>query len=140
MDTLKARISDYIRSRRADLLAVSHHIHANPELAFEEHDACATLTAAIDGFGWPAATGSYGLPTAFEAYTVRGDGPVVDILAEYDALPGIGHACGHNLSATSALGAAAALGAVGAELPGSVRLLGTPAEEKGGGKERELAE
>ena len=132
---LKAQISQYVESHRTDLLDVSHRIHANPELAFEEHEACATLSNAIGDLGWPAATGSYGLATAFEAFTVSGAGPQVDILAEYDALPGIGHACGHNLIATSALGAAAALGSLSAELPGTIRLLGTPAEEKGGGKE-----
>ena len=65
----------------------------------------------------------------------QGDGPSVAILAEYDALPGIGHACGHNLIATAALGAILGLQAVQDELPGQVKILGTPAEEKGGGKE-----
>ena len=132
---LKNAATRYIEAHRSDLLQVSHQIHANPELAFEEHQACATLTEAIGSFGWPAEKGSFGLETAFEAFTVQNAGPQVDILAEYDALPGIGHACGHNLIATSALGAAAALGSIGTDLKGSVRLLGTPAEERGGGKE-----
>lgn len=135
MNTLKDAVTRHITTHKTDLLQVSRHIHAHPELAFKEHKACATLVDAIGGFGWQAQTGSFGLETAFEAFTVANSGPQVDILAEYDALPGIGHACGHNLIATSALGAAAALGSIGAELPGSVRLLGTPAEERGGGKE-----
>ncbi|MEM7216858.1 MAG: M20 family metallopeptidase [Pseudomonadota bacterium] len=132
---LKQQINRFIDDHSTDLLAVSHDIHAHPELAFKEHRACKTLTDACRDFGWEAPADAYGLETAFESFTLRNGGPQVDILAEYDALPGIGHACGHNLIATSALGAAVALGTVAQELPGTVRLLGTPAEEKGGGKE-----
>lgn len=135
MKDLKDAATRYITTNSSDLLQVSHQIHAQPELAFKEHKACATLTDAINEFGWQAQVGSYGLETAFEAFTVANAGPQVDILAEYDALPGIGHACGHNLIATAALGAAAALGSIGDQLPGAVRFLGTPAEERGGGKE-----
>ena len=135
MKELKDQLSAYIQSHRGDLLDVSHQIHSQPELAFEEYKACAILTDAISDLGHAASKGSFGLETAFDALTVNNPGPQVDILAEYDALPGIGHACGHNLIATSALGAAAALGAIASDLPGRVRLLGTPAEEKGGGKE-----
>ena len=135
MKELKDQLSAYIQNHRGDLLEVSHQIHSQPELAFEEHKACAILTDAISDLGHAARKGSFGLDTAFDALTVNNPGPQVDILAEYDALPSIGHACGHNLIATSALGAAAALGAIASDLPGRVRLLGTPAEEKGGGKE-----
>ena len=110
MKELKDQITAFIKANQTDLLSVSRTIHANPELAFEEHKACATLTSAIKEFGYDAQQESYGLTTAFEAFTVQNSGPQVDILAEYDALPGIGHACGHNLIATSALGAAAAAG------------------------------
>lgn len=135
MKQLKDRLSAYIANHSSDLLSVSHQIHANPELAFKEHKACEILTSAIADLGHSATTGSYGLETAFESFTVDNSGPQVDILAEYDALPGIGHACGHNLIATAALGAAAALGSIAEDVPGRIRLLGTPAEEKGGGKE-----
>jgi len=135
MSTLKDAVSQFIARHQQDLLRVSHEIHANPELAFKEHKACATLTEATQAFGHSVSSGSFGLETAFESFTLNNAGPQIDILAEYDALPGIGHACGHNLIATAALGAAAALGAVAGDLPGTVRLLGTPAEEKGGGKE-----
>jgi len=135
MKELKDRLTAYVTDHTSDLLSVSHQIHAHPELAFEEHRACETLRSAITDLGYRATTGSFGLETAFESFTVTNPGPQVDILAEYDALPGIGHACGHNLIATSALGAAAALGSIAEHLPGQVRLLGTPAEEKGGGKE-----
>lgn len=118
-----------------ELISISRDIHARPELAFEERYASERLTAAMADHGMIVTRGAYGLDTAFEAEFGSGDGPCVALLAEYDALPGIGHACGHNLIATAALGAAFALQALGNDLPGRVRLLGTPAEEKGGGKE-----
>ncbi|TVS19003.1 MAG: M20 family peptidase [Gammaproteobacteria bacterium] len=118
-----------------ELIEISRDIHAHPELAFEEYHAAGRLTGAMSARGLDVARGAYGLPTAFEVEFGSGDGPCVALLAEYDALPGIGHACGHNLIATAALGAAFALQALGSALPGRVRLLGTPAEEKGGGKE-----
>jgi len=118
------------------LLSVSHDIHANPELAFEEHHAAGLLCDTLETEGLQAERGVFTLETAFESrLATRGDGPTVAILAEYDALPGIGHSCGHNLIATAALGATLGLQAVAGELPGQIRLLGTPAEEKGGGKE-----
>ena len=119
-----------------ELLAVSHDIHANPELAFEETYACARLTRALAERDITHEADVFTLPTAFDArLETSGDGPTVAVLAEYDALPGIGHACGHNLIATSALGATIGLQAVQDKLPGTIRLIGTPAEERGGGKE-----
>lgn len=118
-----------------ELIEVSHAIHAHPELAFQEHFACDLLARTVTGHGLPVRTGVYTLETAFESEFGRGPGPRVALLAEYDALPGIGHACGHNIIATTALGAMLGLHAVAERLPGTVRLLGTPAEEKGGGKE-----
>src|SRR5207247_11098655 len=85
--------------------------------------------------GLAVARGAYGLNTAFESEFGPHSAARIAILAEYDALPGIGHACGHNLIATAGLGAALALAKLGDQLPGRVRLLGTPAEEGGGGKE-----
>ena len=118
------------------LLRVSHAIHDNPELAFEEHFACELLTQTLRDHSMEVHTAVYSLETAFET-TINADesGPTVAVLAEYDALPDIGHACGHNIIATTALGAALALNQVATQLPGRVKLLGTPAEERGGGKE-----
>ncbi len=132
---IRQTILDRIDALSDDLLSVSHAIHARPELAFQERFACDLLCSTVERFGPEARRGVYSLETAFEADVVAGDGPMVALLAEYDALPGIGHACGHNLIATAALGAALGLEAVAANLPGRVRLLGTPAEERGGGKE-----
>ena len=136
MDETREAIVSRIDELADQLLAVSHAIHANPELAFEEHEACALLASTARRLDLPVDTGVYTLETAFEgSLGGHAAGPTVAILAEYDALPGIGHACGHNLIATSALGAALGLKAVEDQLPGKVRLIGTPAEERGGGKE-----
>ena len=138
-DPTKEDICTAVDAIAPELLDVSRDIHAHPELAFEEERAAALLVRTARGHGLEVETGSYGLSTAFEASFGAGGSsdsrPNVAVLAEYDALPGIGHACGHNLIAVSALGAALALASVRDELPGRVTLLGTPAEEKGGGKE-----
>lgn len=133
---LKDRAVAAVDQIAGTLLAVSHEIHAHPELAFKEHRAAELLTRTLQQAGLAPRAGVYGLETAFEAEFQGGrPGKRVALLAEYDALPGLGHACGHNLIATSALGATLALAALKPELAGTVRLLGTPAEEKGGGKE-----
>ncbi len=131
-DKINARIDEVAD----ELIEISHAIHANPELAFKEHFAAETLTASLARHHLDPELGVFTLDTAFEA-RVQGtdESATVAILAEYDALPGIGHACGHNIIATTALGATLGLSAVTETLPGTVRLLGTPAEERGGGKE-----
>ncbi len=94
----------------------------------------ASSTAALDRADLPVTRGAFGLPTAY-ASSFGDKGPEVAILSEYDALPGIGHSCGHNIIATTGLGAALALAKLNGRLPGRIRYLGTPAEEQGGGKE-----
>lgn len=115
------------------LIEVSRQIHHTPELRFEEHCAAKLLTDTLASFDLTPEQPVGGLDTAFRAEIGRGQAPKVAILAEYDALPN-GHACGHNLIAGAALGAAVGLGAVRHQLPGSAVILGTPAEEGGGGK------
>lgn len=132
---IRQTIVDRIDALAAELIEVSHAIHARPELAFQEHFACGLLGDTAERFGLPVRRHVFTLETAFETSFGTGAGPTVALLAEYDALPGIGHACGHNLIATAALGATLGLQAVQDRLPGKVRLIGTPAEEKGGGKE-----
>ncbi|CAM3051380.1 amidohydrolase [Tsukamurella hominis] len=118
---------------RGDLVAVSHEIHARPELAFEERFAAALLADALAGHGFAVERHVAGLETAFVGRA--GDGPLrVAVFAEYDALPGIGHACGHNIIAAAGLGAGIALASVAGELGLTVEVYGTPAEESGGGK------
>jgi amidohydrolase len=126
-------VEDVVRRRGADLVELSHAIHAEPELAFAEHRSCAKAQALVAERGFEITAAAGGLDTAFRADF--GSGPlVVGICAEYDALPGIGHACGHNIIAASAVGTALALAEVADDLGLTVALLGTPAEEAGGGK------
>lgn len=134
-NALKEAVCTAVDEMRDELLALSHAIHARPELAFEEHAAAAALTDALRTAGLAVKSGAYGLDTAFEAEFGGGDAGCVAVLAEYDALPDIGHACGHNIIATSGVGAGLALFSLVDRLPGRVRVLGTPAEERGGGKE-----
>jgi amidohydrolase len=135
LSSLKKDVCSAIDSMREELLALSHAIHAEPELALEETKAAARLSAAIEQHDIPVAHSAFGLATAYAAEFGRQSGPTIAILSEYDALPGIGHACGHNIIATSGFGAAIALSKLGTKLPGRVRYLGTPAEERFGGKE-----
>ncbi|UVJ39879.1 M20 family metallopeptidase [Arthrobacter sp. CJ23] len=133
VDTLKKAVSGTIDSWEDRLRQVSRIIHDNPELAFEERLAAETLASIAEEAGFAVERSAYGMETCFEAVRGSGDFTVV-ICAEYDALPEIGHACGHNIIATAALGTGLALGEVADELGLRVVLLGTPAEEHGGGK------
>lgn len=108
-------------------------MYENPEIAFEEYQASARLSAFLEGHGFSVCYPAHGLATAFEA-TIGSSGPRVVICCEYDALPDVGHACGHNIIATAALGAGVALAGLVDELGIRVTVLGTPAEEGGGGK------
>jgi amidohydrolase len=112
-------------------------LHRDPETAFDEHRAADRLCRELAGF--EITRGVAGLSTAFTACHGRGDGPTVALLLEYDALPGLGHACGHNLIAAAGLGAALAVRDVLPAPAGTVLVVGTPAEEGGGGKITELA-
>lgn len=132
-------ISSAVEEARAELIRLSLDIHSHPELNYQEFYASALLADTLERHGFEVVRGVGGVETAFRA-TLRGqgDGPCVAILAEYDALPEIGHGCGHNLIAMAAVGAGLALKAVCDNLPGQVIILGTPAEEGGGGKIRLL--
>lgn len=127
------RITDAVGEHSATLVQLSRTIGNRPELAFEEYQASAGVAGVLEGAGFAVTRGAHGLPTALEAVFGGGD-LTVAVVAEYDALPGIGHACGHNVIAGAAVGAALALKDVAQELNLRVKLLGTPAEEAGGGK------
>jgi len=122
-----------VEAQRATLIELSERIHGCPELKFEEYRASAWLADYLEGVGFAVERQAYGLPTAFAARIGSGE-PQVAVLCEYDALPGIGHACGHNIIAAAGAGAGAALAAVVGATGGTVVVLGTPAEEGGGGK------
>jgi amidohydrolase len=119
--------------RREQLVALSHAVHADAEIRFEEHTSSQRCADALDAVGFDVTLGVAGLDTAFVATVGSGD-LHVGICAEYDALPGIGHACGHNVIAAAAVGAGSALAEVADDLGLTVSVFGTPAEEGGGGK------
>jgi len=139
VDPLKPRISDAVDQLADELEQLSLQIHDHPELAFKEEKAHDWLTEFLEKHGTRVERGVGGLPTAFRATIPgQGAGPTVAILCEYDALPGIGHACGHNVIATAGAGAGAALARALGTLPfaGRIQVIGTPAEEGGAGKVR----
>jgi amidohydrolase len=130
---LKQRAATTVSADRALLQGVSHRLHGTPETAWLEHASSSHLCDVLERSGFRVKRGVAGLPTAFVAEA--GSGPrTVGIVAEYDALPGLGHACGHNVIAAAAVGAARALAPLVGELGACVRVIGTPAEEGGGGK------
>jgi amidohydrolase len=135
VETLKQHVIGEVENRRAELIEIAATIHANPEIAFEERASAALLTDVLEQQGFAVERGVAGLETAFVA-TAKGsaDTPTIAFLAEYDALPELGHACGHNLIASAALGAGLAAKPLLTELPGTIQVIGTPAEEGGGGK------
>ena len=133
MADAKEAARERVEQARDELVDLSHRIHANPELGFEEEQASAWLCELLDGAGLQVERGVGDLPTAFAARA--GSGPLhVVVCAEYDALPAVGHACGHNVIAAMAAGAGMALARVADDAGLRVTVLGTPAEEGGGGK------
>ncbi|MDA0370064.1 MAG: M20 family metallopeptidase [Actinomycetota bacterium] len=129
----KDRVTADVSARADRLVSVSHEIHAHPELNYEEVFAHDLLCSVLEDCGFPVVRHAYGVDTAFEV-SVGSSGPEILVLLEYDALPGIGHGCGHNVIAAAGLGAGLAAASLADELGGRLRILGTPAEEGGGGK------
>lgn len=130
---LKARAQQVITDHTDSLIALSRQLHGDPEVAWQEHRACAAVSAQLSEHGFEVESNYLGLPTAFRATNGTGSRRVA-VFAEYDALPGLGHACGHNLIAAIAVGAGAAISQVADHLDLTVEVYGTPAEEGGGGK------
>lgn len=134
------KVTQAVDTLRQELVDISLDIHAHPELNYHEYHAAQVLADALERHGLQVERGVGGVETAFRGVMQggNGDGPTVALLAEYDALPGIGHGCGHNLIAMSNLGAGLGAKAAMPSLPGRLIILGTPAEEGGGGKIRLL--
>ena len=133
MESVKAAAAAVVDRHLDELVSLSHAVHETPELCFGETVSAQTVAAAMRSGGLQVEEGVYDLPTALESRA--GDGEfVVAVCAEYDALPDVGHACGHNIIAATAVGAGLALASVADRLGLTVRVLGTPAEEGGGGK------
>ena len=135
LEDLRNKVSQTIDGNARRLIALSHRIHRNPEVAFQEFKAAKWLTAELKRAGFKVNRGVAGLETAFVA-KLQGKAarPAIAIVGEYDALPGLGHACGHNIVAACTVGAGLGLSSVIRELKGAILVLGTPAEESGGGK------
>ncbi len=143
VESLKSRVVETVDGLAEELWELALRIHANPELAYREEKAAGWLSDFLEKRGCRVERGAGGIATAFRAEVHgTGRGPTVAILAEYDALPEIGHACGHNIIAAAAAGAGAAAAAVapvaGLGVPGRILVVGTPAEEGGAGKVRLL--
>jgi amidohydrolase len=137
----KRRLAAAVDAAREEIVELSHRIHANPEPAFEEHRASAWVAEAIKRHGYEVEHPAGHLATAVRGRLSGGrgsDGPRIGVLAEYDALPGLGHGCGHNTMAAAGVGAAIALAALRENFAGEVVFLGTPAEEMGSGKQHML--
>jgi amidohydrolase len=134
LETAKRRVVEAVEEYADLVVDASHRIHERPELLFEEHHAAELVADALAGGGLEVERGAYGLQTAVAGRAGAVSGPAVAVLCEYDALPGIGHGCGHNLIAAAGLGGGLAAAAVADDAGGRVVVLGTPAEEGGGGK------
>ena len=132
VDELKTTACNLIDKNAEVLISVSHEIHDHPEQNYEEVFASELLTRTANGLGVPVELGAFDCATGFSGDV--GTGPTVCIMSEYDALPEIGHGCGHNVIAAAGLGAAIALASIAQNSGGRVRYMGTPAEEGGGGK------
>ncbi len=127
------KIYQTIDENKNDIISISRHIHANPELAFQEYKASELLKNKLAEKGFNIEPKAGGLDTAFKAEMNRGNFKLA-FLAEYDALPEIGHGCGHNIISAASYGAAIGLAPIIEKLDGGIALIGTPAEESGGGK------
>ncbi len=130
VDSLKKIVRETVDEKRPVLEDVARYLYENPELGSEEFKAFEKITKVLEDHGFNVEKGIYGMPTAFVAsYKGKSDGPRVAVLAEYDALPGVGHGCGHDLIAASAVGAGISASRAIGELAGEVLVIGTPAEE-----------
>ena len=130
---LKTAVTEQVDANRQRLSELARSIHDNPELGFQEIKAAAWLTQFLEENGFSVKRGICRLPTAFRASYGKGK-PIIALIAEYDALPGVGHACGHNISGNISVGAAVAAKLAADQFPGCIAVIGTPAEELYGGK------
>lgn len=133
-DALKGRVAERLVRVESELVALSNELHADPELGWQEVRSAARVAGLLERHGFDVERGYLGLETAFRAVRRSGDAFTVGFLAEYDALPGLGHACGHNLISAMSAGGAIALAEVADEVGLTLEVIGTPAEEGYGGK------
>ena len=133
-ESQKERVCKLADENREKIVSMAQYLFDNPEIALEEVKACAYITDFLRKEGFEVEEKFEGMETAFKAVKKNGDGPRIAFLAEYDALPGCGHACGHHMIASMSVGAALALAEVLDTYPGEIAIFGTPAEETGDGK------
>jgi len=135
---IKKNIIHQVDAMAPDLIDLAKILYDHPETAYQENNACQWLSEFLSKNGFLAETAIGGVETAFSARPAKkqAETPSIAFLAEYDALPKIGHGCGHNLIAAASIGAFIALNRAWPDIPGAVQLIGTPAEEGGGGKAR----
>jgi amidohydrolase len=129
MNNLKTNIQNIVDSNSVELIKLSQYIHKNPELGYKEFKAQKALTDFLSDNGFSVEKGVADIETSFSAEYKAGNGPTIAFVAEYDALPDIGHACGHNIIGTSAIGAGVAAKCIVDEYGGTIKVIGTPAEE-----------
>ena len=134
VNDFKKQITSVMDGHADDLWGISKALFNEPEIAFKEYKACRILSEALEKTGYSVENGIGGLETAFRALIGEKTGPTIAILAEYDALVGLGHACGHNLIAAAAVGAGMAFAGLRPRIKGQIQVIGTPAEEGDGGK------
>ncbi|RJQ77329.1 M20 family metallopeptidase [Amycolatopsis panacis] len=132
---VRAAVAREVHARAAELVALSQDLHAHPEEGFAEHRSVQALAELLRAHGHEVTVGLGGLDTALRTESSGQEGPHIAVLSEYDALPGLGHGCGHNVICTAGAGGFLGAAAVAEQLGGRVSLIGTPAEEGGGGKE-----
>jgi amidohydrolase len=140
---MHAELAALVRQHAGTILDVSHRIHADPEVAFEEHHAAGLVADVVAAHGYSVERSAGSLSSAVRGVLTGDlgpDGPSIGVLAEYDALPALGHGCGHNLMAASGVGAAIALASIRSHFRGRIVFLGTPAEEFGSGKVQMIAD
>ncbi|MEW9124034.1 MAG: M20 family metallopeptidase, partial [Thermotaleaceae bacterium] len=132
---IKEILNENIEKFKEELIDLSRKIHEKPELSFQEYEAVENITTLLKKHGFEIKRGIGGIDTAFRAdYNGKSEGPNIAFIAEYDGLPEIGHGCGHNLIAAMSVGAAIGLSKIAHEIDGRIVVMGTPAEEGGGGK------
>jgi amidohydrolase len=130
LSSMKKLVKQSVDEKKDVLVDIARYLYENPELGSEEFKAFEKITKVLEEYGFKVEKGVYDMPTAFVAsYKGKSNGPKVAVLAEYDALPGVGHGCGHDLIAASAVGAGIAASKVMGDLAGEVLVIGTPAEE-----------
>lgn len=133
VEVLKSKVMSEVESILPRLIEISDWMYKHPELGSEEVETSKLLAKELESHGFKVEMGVVGMPTAFKAvYKGKKKGPVIAFLSEYDALPGVGHGCGHNIIGTSGIGAGIAVSRLMKDLPGEVWVVGTPAEEGNG--------